>query len=346
MSMRTPLAVETTQGTEIDNTSHNYLNIVEPDEHNGVLTLELLESCSKDFRKPVVFRKMVPLPERVQTREFIEIAADQKLIWRERRGEGAVGFRNKDGKTDYNYVSGREGTAKEYLDEIFVHKKDVYAHLGYVSSGFADLHKHQWGSIMFDYVREEVFRGNWFQIPQWKLTGHAFLGNNTESYCEPSSGAPGSDWHMFPTTNLFVMIAGKKKWMSRPPQPGDQHRNLEEVVFPTGGRERPQQEHEYDTVYLESGDLLFNVPYEWHKVVNHAGYSLGAAFRVIDTEYIDRLLNVPAVKSHFKLKKMNEEMSHLATSLNHASQDPIRMQMCLNTVEMMICAATRLPFME
>ncbi len=329
-----------------DDLSHDYIHVVEPDEHSNVLNLELLEACSKNFSKPVVFRKMVPLDPAVGTREFLERATDQKLLWREKTDDSAVAFRNKEGKTDYNYVSGKEGTAQEYLDEIFVNKKDVYAHLGRVSSGFSDLHKHPWGTTIFEHIRNEVFRGNWFQIPEWELSGHCFLGNNTEMFAEPSSGAPGSDWHMFPTLNVFVMMAGVKKWMSRPPQPGDQHRNQEELVFPSGGREGPLDDREYDTVYLRSGDLLFNVPYEWHKVVNARGYSLGTAFRVFDRPYIERLKAYPAVAANLKLKNLSDEYAHMATSIRAASNDPIRMQMCLNTAEMMICTAGRFDFLN
>ncbi|MFG0333327.1 MAG: hypothetical protein ACF8TS_08205, partial [Maioricimonas sp. JB049] len=203
-------------------TSHCYIHIVEPEEHGHELTLDLLRSASKDFSMPVVFRKLATLPENVQTREFVEIEPEQKLLWRERTDDKAVAFRNEKGKTDYNYVSGRDGTAREYLDEIFVHKKDVYAHLGKVSSGFSELKKHPWGTTLFEHVRDTVFRSGWFQVPEWELSGHVFLGNNTEMFAEPSQGAPGSDWHMFPTTNLFVMLSGQKKWMTRPPQEGDQ----------------------------------------------------------------------------------------------------------------------------
>lgn len=329
-----------------DDTANGFFNIVEPDEHNNKLTHELLESASKNFSKPVVFRKMAQFAAPVTTREFCEVATDEKLLWREKGADEGVAFRNKDGKTDYNYVSGQEGTAAEYLAEIFESKKDVYAHLGKVSSGFADLHKYSWGTTFFDHVRQEVFQAGWFDVPEWELSGHCFLGNNTEMFAEPSQGAPGSDWHMFPTVNLFVMLAGMKKWMTHPPQPGDAFKNHEELVFPTGGRECPSEEPPYDTVYLESGDVLFNVPYEWHKVTNAKGWSLGAAFRVIDRPYIDSLMEYPAVKSNLKLKKMSDQYAHLATSLKMAANDPNRMQMVLNSAELMVCTAARFDFMD
>ena len=146
---------------------------------------------------------------------------------------------------------------------------------------------------------------------------------------------------MFPTVNVFVMISGAKKWMTRPPLPGDQFRHQEEIVFPTGGREGPIEEREFDTVYLESGDVLFNVPFEWHKVLNARGPSVGAAFRVIDRPYVDSLKDYPAVKANLKLKEVNDDYSHLATSLKYASLDPQRMAMSLNSIEMMICTSAR-----
>jgi len=44
-----------------------------------------------------------------------------------------------------------------------------------------------------------------------------------------------------------------------------------------------------------------------------------------------------------KTRTLNEEYAHMATSLRFASLDPIRMQMCLNTVEMFLCVAGRFP---
>ncbi|GLG83354.1 hypothetical protein ACSO1_18760 [Acinetobacter calcoaceticus] len=37
------------------------------------------------------------------------------------------------------------------------------------------------------------------------------------------------------------------------------------------------------------GDVLVNPPFEWHKVLNAKGLSIGAAFRVIDTDYLKQL---------------------------------------------------------
>jgi len=271
-----------------DDVQHGYLLIVQPEEHKNRFTLELAQRCSRNFSKPVVFRKMAPLDPRTASREFLEVEPHQKLLWREQEASAPVTFRDQSGKTDYNYVTGREGTASEYLDEIFVHNKNVYAHLGHISSGFQGLHKHPWGGLLFDRVRKEILASGWYQVPEWELTGHLFLGNNTETYPEPSGGAPGSDWHMFPTLNIFVLVAGKKRWMSYPPRVGDQLRNDDEVIFPSGGRENPLENREFDTVYLEPGDVLFNVPYEWHKVLNAKGWSMGVAFRVIDKAYVEQ----------------------------------------------------------
>ena len=128
-----------TETNFVDDLSHDYICVVEADEHRNVLDLDLLQVSSKNFTRPVVFRKMVPLGSQVTTREFLEVDDDQQLLWREKTGDQGVAFRDQEGKTDYNYVSGVEGSAKEYLDQIFIEKKDVYAHLGKVSSGFKEL---------------------------------------------------------------------------------------------------------------------------------------------------------------------------------------------------------------
>ncbi|MEM7455926.1 MAG: hypothetical protein AAF456_16365 [Planctomycetota bacterium] len=327
--------------TQSDNLENDFINIVEADEHKNELTYELVEACSKNFSKPVLFRKLAPLADDVQTRAFLEVDTDQKLLWREKEDDKAVAFRDETGKTDYNYVQGREGTAAEYLDEIFENNKDVYAHLGRVSSGFKDLNKFPWGMTIFEHLHDTVFAKDWFKIPQWELSGHSFIGNNTGMYDEPGKGAPGSDWHMFPTLNLFVMISGGKQWMTSPPRQGDQFRNQEEIVFPSGGRENPVDDLTFDTVYLESGDVLLNMPYEWHKVLNRKGPSVGAAFRIIDRPYVESIKDYPAVKANLKLKNINDEYAHLLTSLKYASMDKERMMMSLNNSEMMICTAAR-----
>jgi hypothetical protein len=329
-----------------DDTSNNYIHIVEQEEHGGTITMELLESCSKNFTVPVLFRQMVPLAEEVGTRSFFDIEPGQKLIWHERRSKHKVGFRDREGRTDYNFLKGEEGTSKEFIDAIFVHKKDVYANLGYISSGFEELEKHPWGATFFKHVYDEVFRNDWFDIPEWELSGHVFLGNNTEMFPEPGEGSPGTNWHMFPTVNIFVMLVGGKKWLIRPPLEGDHLKDREELIYPSGGRETPvDQNRKYDTVYVTPGDALFNVPYEWHKVMNAKGPSLGAAFRVVDRPYIEELLNSPAVKSNLKLRKYGPDEAHTLTSLKMASRDPVRMQMALNTMEMMLSAAARYPFL-
>ncbi|CAK9115405.1 Uncharacterized protein SCF082_LOCUS53415 [Durusdinium trenchii] len=297
-----------TRSTSLENdTSNCFIHVVEASEHGGVLTLDLLEACSKGYSVPVLFRGLVPLDGGL-TREFLEFDLDQKLLWRQRTDEQPVAFRDKSGKTDYNYVTGREGTAREYLEEIFVHERDVYAHLGHVSSGFDDLDRYPWGGTLFDRIHSEVFGTPWFAITEWELTG-------------------------------------TKKWMTQPPRPGDHLTRREELIFPSGGRESPTETRSFDTVYLEPGDVLFNVPFEWHKVLNGRGWSLGAAFRVIDRPYVDELVSSPAVKSNLKLKALNDEYAHLATSLRMASQHHVRSQMSLNTLEMMICAAGRYPFL-
>jgi len=326
--------------------SHEFIRIIESDQHEQSLTLEKVRDFSSNFTKPVVFKNMIQLDDWVATRSFLEIATDEQLVWRERTSDAAVSFRDKEGKTDYNYVSGKEGKGTQFLDDIFIHKKDVYAHLGNISSGFKELHKFPWGKTLYEHVKQEVLRSGWYQIPEWELSGHIFLGNNTVDYEEPSCGAPGSEWHMFPTVNVFVLVSGKKKWMTYPPCVGDQLHNPEELIFPSGGREHPRQNREFDTVYLTAGDVLFNVPYEWHKVLNARGLSLGIAFRVIDRSYVDFLLTVPANVANIKAKKMSDEYAHMVTSLRIASTDPARMHMALNTIEMFLLAASRIPFLE
>jgi hypothetical protein len=97
----------------------------------------------------------------------------------------------------------------------------------------------------------------------------------------------------------------------------------------------------------EPGDVLINPPYEWHKVLNGPGLSVGAAFRIKDIEYLRRLAHTrigpagwiagvrgPSVQRavmDFLEIAANEEstedtdwIAHTLTSQMYASRDPMR----------------------
>ncbi|MGJ3265079.1 MAG: hypothetical protein ACFE0R_17790 [Salinarimonas sp.] len=314
-----------------------YVNVVEPREHGGVLNFDVAERFSEDFAKPTVFRGLAPISERLSRRAFFEeIDPEMMLQWRVKTGDEAVSMRSEDGRSDYNYVTGRVGTGREFLDDLFEHERDVYSHLGTISSGYAD--PYPWGKEAFALVKREVFGAGWFRIEDWEITGHMFMGRSNQDYGEPARGAVGSDWHVFPTLNVFVMIAGTKKWMTRPPAPGDQYRHYDLMFETSSGREAPGGDFESDVFHLEPGDVLLNPPFEWHKVLNARGYSLGAAFRVIDRAYLARLaerrnLDIRKIDRDGDARPGTEELAHFLTSISYASRHPQRAQMILNDLE-------------
>lgn len=316
---------------------YGYINVVDPAKHKGVLTLDAAERYTEDFSKPALFRQLVPISAQLSQRSFFDQVDPEKTVqWRAKTGEHAVSMRSKDGVSDYNYVTGRIGTGREFLDEIYERQIDVYSHLGTISSGYND--PYQWGKDAFNLVKQEIFGNSWFAINSWDITGHMFLGHSTQDYGEPSKGAVGSDWHIFPTLNVFVMIAGTKKWTTRPPQLGDQFRHYDLMFATSSGREAPGGDFEGDVVYLEPGDVLLNPPFEWHKVLNSRGLSIGAAFRVIDTAYLDRLkgrssLDISKVEREGRSVSDVEELAHFLTSINYASRHLNRAQMILNDIE-------------
>lgn len=315
---------------------YNYINIIDPSAHNGMLSLDAAERYTEGFSKPAVFRKLVDIDGKLSTRQFYEqVGSEKTLQWRVKTGDHAVSMRSADGASDYNYVTGRVGTGKEFLDDIFVRGLDVYSHLGTISSGYND--PYEWGKVAFNLVKSEIFSKGWFKIDSWQISGHMFLGHSTLEYGEPARGAVGSDWHMFPTLNIFVMIAGTKKWSTRPPQLGDQYRDYSKMFSTSSGREFPGGDFESDVVYLEPGDVLLNPPFEWHKVLNSRGLSVGAAFRVIDTDYLSKLRDRPSLDTS-KVDctgdgKDTEELAHFLTSISYASRHLNRAQMLLNDIE-------------
>lgn len=316
---------------------YGYINVVEPSQHKGVLSRDSVERFTENFSKPALFRKLAPISERLAQRAFFdEVGSEKTLQWRVKSGEAPVSMRAEDGTSDYNYVTGRVGTGREFLDDIFSRKLDVYSHLGTISSTYND--PYPWGKDAFNQVKQEVFGTSWFDVDGWQVTGHMFFGHSNQEYGEPARGAVGSDWHIFPTLNVFVMIAGTKKWSTRPPQLGDQFRDYGLLFETSSGREAPGGDYESDIVYLEPGDVLINPPFEWHKVLNARGLSIGAAFRVLDTHYLDSLGSRPNLDTS-KVAHDNgnfgetEELAHFLTSINYASRHLNRAQMILNDIE-------------
>lgn len=317
-----------------DNSSYRFINVIAESEHRGELTMPSVTSFTDNFSKPALFRKLVPIPKRLLTKEFYEtIDTSKSLQWRRKTGDAPVAMRSASGRSDYNYVSGHVGTGAEFLSDLFDRKIDVYSHLGTISSGYND--PYEWGKIAFNRVQEEVFASPWMKVEGWRTTGHMFLGYSTIDYGETTQGAVGSDWHMFPTLNLFVMIAGRKQWTTRPPTLGEQLEDEDRLFTASSGREAPGATFDSDTVYVEPGDVVLNPPYEWHKVLNARGLSIGAAFRVIDTIYIDQLVRRRAILANVPnfAEMVPEAVAHLLTSLRYCSLHFNRAQMMLNEAE-------------
>lgn len=313
--------------------THRFINVVDEKDHGRELTKETVFRYTENFAKPAVFRSMVDIDPELHTREFYEVDLDKTLQWRRKQGAQAVSLRSEEGKADYNYVSGKVGTGAEFLDDIFEHRLDVYSHLGTISSGYND--PYEWGKVAFNRVKEKIFESGWFKIDTWRRTGHMFFGYSSQKYGEPKHGAVGSDWHMFPTLNVFVMIAGRKKWMTCPPASEEQLGGYSRMFPTSSGREAPGAEFDHDTVYLDPGDVLINMPFEWHKVLNDEGLSLGGAFRIIDTAYIHDLAQRPSLAESMPglEQEIPEELAHLLTSARYASLNLRRAQMLLNDVE-------------
>lgn len=143
---------------------------------------------------------------------------------------------------------------------------------------------------------------------------------------------------MFPTMNIFVMIAGVKQWSTCPPELGDQHRHYDLMFATSSGRESPGGHFKSDVFYVRPGDIILNPPFEWHKVLNSKGLSIGAAFRVIDTQYIEQLksrknLDTSKIDWVNGDKSKTEELAHFLTSIKYASTCLNRAQMILNDIE-------------
>lgn len=328
----------------VTNVGMRYVNVVEPAQHKGKLTLEAVDKFTEGFSKPAVFRKLVEIDPQLGKREFYEKDSEDRTRWRLKTDDRRAAMRNDNGTVDWNYVNNREGTAKEFLDDIFVHQQDVYGHIGAISvdySGDGSFYNDpyaKWGMSTFMRVKEKIFAKPWFAIDGWHVNGQMFFGHSTQEFGEPARGAVGSDWHMFPTLNMFVMIAGVKQWSTCPPRLGEQSSGYQKMLNTMGsGREDSGGEYDCDVVYLRPGDVLINPPYEWHKVLNGTGLTAGAAFRVVDVSYLSQLggreaLDTSRAKFDGSASRTFELM-HFLTSINYASRHINRAQMMVNEIE-------------
>ena len=106
----------------------------------------------------------------------------------------------------------------------------------------------------------------------------------------------------------------------------------------SSGRESPGGCFKSDVFHVRPGDVIINPPFEWHKVLNAKGLSIGAAFRVIDIQYIDKLklrknLDTSRIDRVGGDKSKTEELAHFLTSIKYASTCLNRAQMILNDIE-------------
>jgi hypothetical protein len=315
----------------INNPSYRFINVVAESEHQGELTMPSVTAFTDNFSRPALFRNLVAIPAQLLTKEFYAaIDPDKSVQWRRKTGNAPVAMRSASGRADYNYVSGHVGTGAEFVSDIFDRKIDVYSHLGTISSGYKD--PYEWGKLAFNRVQEQILASGWMKVDGWRTTGHMFLGYSTVDYGEPSQGAVGSDWHMFPSLNLFVMIAGRKKWMTRPPALLEQLDGDERMFSTSSGREAPGDMFDHDVVYLEPGDVLLNPPYEgtqrtWpeHRCrLAHHRYHLPCSVGPPPRDYCD-FANLGDV--------VPEAVAHLLTSLRYCSLHFNRAQMMLNEGE-------------
>ena len=332
-----------------DELSHGYIAVVPASRHGKKLTKELLFEVTEDFKKPAVFKDMVAIDSVLANRVFYQdIDPAAKTVWR--RQKPGVGVKMED---RYDYVSGEEGAASQFLNEVFS-GVSTYAFLGPMAYQFGEPGAQSWGSKVFRKVQREVFKDQWLAFDSWKLTGQLFFGASDTLFGEPADGFPGSDWHSAASINLFVMVAGLRKWLTYPP-------HLEEQLGNTATRiegslrVKPKDSLKFDTVYLRPGDVLVNPPFEWHKVLNGQGFSCGMACRIKDIDYGRHLLKdhlggvalevgadektVAQVEAYllelFETESVDGEDGplHLLTSSMYASKDPRRAPLLLGVLE-------------
>lgn len=344
------------------------LKIVPPEDHNGSLDMEALVAHSDNFCQPVLFRKLAPVPAGITERQYYEISLDQATAWSEPNTANPDAFRNEDGSFAFGHIRGERGTGAEFVSRLFDGPGNCYAMFGHAGAFMREEMRREqaYGVGVFDKLRRDVFdKSDWFRVSQWELTGHAFIGRSDVDFGSAADGHAGSDWHMFPTLNVFVQLAGVKRWRLFTPQLGDAFSNqAQELVTLSGGREgRSDIPEGHSTIDLEPGDVLLVPPYEWHEVSNAKGFSCGVGFRVKDREYVKQLseydnyftkavdtvlyTNDPIDEDAMKVaaKRFLEPLGpeelervdylhHELTSLRYAANDPRRMGMALNRIEL------------
>lgn len=107
-----------------------------------------------------------------------------------------------------------------------------------------------------------------------------------KSLPQSSGKATGSDWHCAIGNNWFVQTAGRKRWQFVDPEHSAYMHPLKGGFFNmwTGNKQQKDLEKHIETRYvdLNAGDLLYNPDWQWHKVTNYDGLSIGVPIRELN----------------------------------------------------------------
>lgn len=113
------------------------------------------------------------------------------------------------------------------------------------------------------------------------------IGKSTAEFSKQSTG---SDWHCAGGNNWFIQVAGKKYWEFIEPRYSPYMAPLKGGAFNmwTGNKHMADiQTHiPRRSVTLQTGDLLYNPDWTWHKIINHGGLSIGVPAREVNGTYL------------------------------------------------------------
>jgi len=100
---------------------------------------------------------------------------------------------------------------------------------------------------------------------------------------DPKILPTGSDFHCAGANNWFIQVVGRKRWEFIMPEYSAYAWPLKGGLlnFWTGNKHMDEMSRHVPTEFvdLEPGDVLLNPPWQWHKITNYGGLSIGVPIR-------------------------------------------------------------------
>mmetsp|Transcript_11812 Transcript_11812/g.21905 ORF Transcript_11812/g.21905 Transcript_11812/m.21905 type:complete len:358 (+) Transcript_11812:56-1129(+) len=250
-------------------------------------TVESMEAATGGYRRPAVIRGLYSNSTAVQewnNRDYLPAAFGEGINIPVVK-DGSVGTLQDDRKIDSFGDSFHRVFDSEYSKEyLFFPAKSRFTFKG-VEKEDADRLEARSNEVVQRDLDLGRIRPGFGASGDAKFVGAQFVIG--KSPADPELLVTGSDFHCAVGNNWFIQVVGRKRWEFIAPEYSASVWPLKGGMFNfwTGNKDMESAVHHIPSEYvdLEPGDVLFNPPWQWHKITNFEGLSIGVPVREKNT---------------------------------------------------------------